>query len=99
MFFLYSIPIFHERSKDANNKNKDLKAKIYYMALKTMLYYTYPSFPSIKLRIEDTNDIAALFEHKNDIKLDVCRQLQKMLLSCTGKFYCRLQGASFYYKY
>ena len=34
---LGSIPIIHERSEDANNKNKDLKAKIYHMALKTML--------------------------------------------------------------
>ncbi len=32
-----SIPIIHERSEDANNKDKDLKAKIYHMALKTML--------------------------------------------------------------
>ncbi len=34
---LGSIPIIHEWSKDANNKDKDLKAKIYHMALKTML--------------------------------------------------------------
>ena len=32
-----SIPIIYERLKDANNKEKDLKAKIYQMALKTML--------------------------------------------------------------
>ena len=31
------LPIIYKRSKDVNNKNKDLKAKIYYMALKTML--------------------------------------------------------------
>ena len=37
MLFLDSIFIIHERSEDANNKNKDLKAKIYHMALKTML--------------------------------------------------------------
>ena len=30
--FLDSIPIVHERSKDTNNKYKDLKAKIYHMA-------------------------------------------------------------------
>ena len=37
MLLLDFIPIVHERSEDANNKNKDLKAKIYHMALKTML--------------------------------------------------------------
>ena len=37
MFFLGSIPIIHERSEATNNENKDLKSKIYYMALKTML--------------------------------------------------------------
>ena len=34
---LSSIPIVYERSEDRNNKDKDLKAKIYYMALKIML--------------------------------------------------------------
>ena len=34
---LASIPIVHEQSEDSNNKDKDLKAKIYYQALKTML--------------------------------------------------------------
>ena len=41
--FLGSIPIVHKRSEDANNKNKDLKAKIYHIALKTILQCTYPS--------------------------------------------------------
>ena len=36
-FFLSSIPIIHEQLEDANNKNKDLKAKIYYMTLKSIL--------------------------------------------------------------
>ena len=31
------ISIIHKRSKDVNNKDKDLKAKIYHMMLKTML--------------------------------------------------------------
>ena len=31
------IPIVYERSKDANNKDKDSKAKIYHMVLKTIL--------------------------------------------------------------
>lgn len=35
------IPIFHKRLEDVNIKDKDLKAKIYYMTLKTLLQYTY----------------------------------------------------------
>ena len=31
------ISIIHERLEDANNKNKNLKTKIYYMTLKTIL--------------------------------------------------------------
>ena len=34
---LGSIFIIHDLSEDTNNKDKDLKAKIYHMALKTML--------------------------------------------------------------
>ena len=34
---LGSIPNVHERAKDSNNKDRDLKAKIYHLALKTML--------------------------------------------------------------
>ena len=34
---LGSIPIIYEQSKNANNKNKELKAKIYHMAFNTML--------------------------------------------------------------
>ncbi len=37
MLLLDSIPIIHEWSEDAKNRDKDLKAKIYYMTLKTML--------------------------------------------------------------
>ena len=47
MLFFGSIPIVHERSEDANNKNKDLKTKIYHMALKTILQCTYPNIPSV----------------------------------------------------
>ena len=36
--FLGFIPLVHERL-DLNNKNKDLKAKIYHLILKTMLEY------------------------------------------------------------
>ncbi len=42
---LGSIPIVYERSEDANNKDKNLQAKFYYMALKTMLQRIYPSLP------------------------------------------------------
>lgn len=31
------ISIIYEQSEDTNNKNKDLKTKIYYIALKTIL--------------------------------------------------------------
>ncbi len=47
---LGSILIIYERSKDANNKDKDLKAKIYHMALKTMLQCTYPGLPFKEMR-------------------------------------------------
>ena len=47
---LGSIPIIHKQSEDANNKDKDLKAKIYYIALKTILHCTYPSFHFIDFK-------------------------------------------------
>ena len=40
-----SISIIYELSKDINNKNKNLKTKIYLMILKIMLQYTYLSLP------------------------------------------------------
>ena len=39
---LSSIFLIYKWSEDVNNKNKDLKAKIYHMVLKTMLPHTYP---------------------------------------------------------
>ena len=50
ILLLGSIPIVHERSEDANNKDKDLKLKIYHMTLKTMLQRTYSSFPSVDFK-------------------------------------------------
>ena len=50
MLLLGSILILYERSEDANNKDKDLKAKIYHMALKTMLQHNYPSFLFIEFK-------------------------------------------------
>ncbi len=47
---LGSIFIIHERSEDANNKNKDLKVKIYHMALKIMLQCTYLGLSSKEMR-------------------------------------------------
>ena len=47
---LSSILIIHERSEDTNNKDKNLKAKIYHMALKTILQHTYLSFPFIDFK-------------------------------------------------
>ena len=37
MLLLSSISIINEWSEYTNNNDKDLRAKIYYMALKTML--------------------------------------------------------------
>ena len=39
---LSSIPIVHERSEDRNNKDQDLKANIYHLALTTMLQCKCP---------------------------------------------------------
>lgn len=44
------ILIIYELSKDTNNKNKNLNIKINYLALKTILQYSYPSFLSIDLK-------------------------------------------------
>ena len=40
---LFPIPIsiIYKRLKNSNNKNKDLKAKIYYIGLKIILQSTY----------------------------------------------------------
>ena len=68
---LGSISIIYERLEDANNKDKDLKAKIYYPALKIILQRIYPSLSFVELRKEDNNNVATLLEHKDGIKL-VC---------------------------
>ena len=47
---LGSILIIHYWSGDANNKDKDLKANIYYMALKNIFWRTYPSLSSKEMR-------------------------------------------------
>ncbi len=47
---LGSISIIYERSEDTNNKNKDLKVKIYHIVLKTILQRTYPSLPSKQMK-------------------------------------------------
>lgn len=52
--FLGSILIVHELLEDKNNKNKDLKVKIYYIALKTMLQHTYLSLPFINFKKKET---------------------------------------------
>ena len=45
MLLLSFILIVYEGSEDTNNKNKNLKAKIYHMALKTMLQHIYTNIP------------------------------------------------------
>ena len=47
---LGSIFIIHKWSKDTNINDKDLKAKIYPMALKPILQYNYLDFSSKKMR-------------------------------------------------
>ena len=37
ILLLSSIPIVYKQLKDSNNKDRDLKAKIYHLALKTIL--------------------------------------------------------------
>ena len=71
MLLLGFIPIVYEWSEDANNKDKDLKAKIYNMDLKSMLQRTYPSLPSVELKQRDSNDFIALLEHQDGIEF-VC---------------------------
>lgn len=44
------IFIIYEQSKDAKNKNQELKAKIYCIALKTILQYTNPCFSFINFK-------------------------------------------------
>lgn len=44
MLFLGFILFIYERLKNAKNKDKDLKAKVYHMALKTILKYIYLNF-------------------------------------------------------
>lgn len=68
---LGSIFIVHKRLEDVNNKNKDLKTKIYHIVLKTMLQYSHPSLFFVKLRKSDTNNITVLLKYKNSIEL-VC---------------------------
>ena len=47
MLLLGSISTIYKQQKDANNKDKNLKAKIYHMALKTMLQQLYLNFSSV----------------------------------------------------
>ncbi len=47
---LGSIFIIHEQFKDTNSKDKDLKTKIYHMALKTILQHTYPGLSSKEMK-------------------------------------------------
>ena len=50
MFLLGFIFIIYKYSEHTNNKNKDLKAKIYYIALKTILQLSYPNLLSTNLK-------------------------------------------------
>lgn len=47
---LVFVSSIQEQLKDANNKIKDLKAKIFHIVLKTMLQYIYSNFTSINFK-------------------------------------------------
>lgn len=67
------IFIIHERSENATNIYKDLKAKTYHMALKTMLQHTYPSLLSRKIRDWGYYSTTWVFERWYEI--DMCKCL------------------------
>ena len=71
ILFLDSILIIYKRSEDGNNKDKNLKTKIYYMALKTILQRTYSSFLSVSW----------LEENKTLMMLQYDLSIQKMALN------------------
>lgn len=50
ILFLNSISIIYKSSKDSNYKNKDLKTKIYYIILKTILQYIFFGFSYINFK-------------------------------------------------
>ena len=94
------IPIIHERLEDANNKNKDLKAKIYHMALKSMLQRTFPNFSFIDFKeIRRWWCYSTAWVYKREYWIGVCRRLQKTLLSYIGSSYSWLQGVYSYHRY
>lgn len=50
ILLLSFIPIVYKRSEDAINKDRDLKIKIYHIALKTILQRIYPSLLSVDFK-------------------------------------------------
>ena len=69
MLSLGFIPLVHERSENANSNDKNLKANIYHMALKTILQYIYPSLLFDNLRNRNTDDVAVFFKYKDSTEL------------------------------
>ena len=69
ILLLGSIPIVYKRLKDGNNKNKDLKAMIYYLALKTMLQRKCPLSMYRWLGTYNILDIALQETYKEHIKI------------------------------
>lgn len=64
--------------KDANNKNKSLKAKIYYMALKKIYYNVFFLASLLKIsRRKDTNDVTVMLEYTKDVIELVCTDSNK----------------------
>ncbi len=66
---LDSIPVVHERLEDGDNKDKDLKAKIYHLALKTMLQRKCPSSTCKWLGTNNILDIALQETYKKGIEI------------------------------
>lgn len=66
MLLLSSILIIYKWLENANNRNNNLKIKIYYIILKTILQHIYLL---LTLRKKNTNNVSILLEYKNNIKL------------------------------
>ncbi len=66
---LDTIHIVHEQSEDGDNKDKDLKAKIYHLVLQTMLHFKYPSSTCKWLCTNNILDIALQETYKEGIEI------------------------------
>ena len=86
MLLLDFILINYKQLENVNKNYKDLKAKIDYRALKTMLQHICPSFFLLTLKIENINDVAILLEYKNSIKLVYANSYKKSYYPILANF-------------